>query len=145
MYWNFWFPRKSLTSGGTTSFQHYISSNIVWRIFQLENKLRSWITYDLILVANQRVQIGNNSRTPNTAGTVHNYNSLGKISILNSTSHFQYSKSSNSRQICPKYSSRYSKSHCSRLLCISKWPKWLQKSCYSEEFHKKITLFEEFF
>ena len=37
-----------------------------------ENSLRSWITYDLILVTNQRVQNGNNSRTPNTAGTVFN-------------------------------------------------------------------------
>ena len=56
-----------------------------------------------------------------------------------------YSGSSNSVQVCHKKSSRYSKPHCSRLLFISKWSKWVQKSRYCEEFHNKITLFEEFF
>ena len=56
-----------------------------------------------------------------------------------------YSGSSNSIQVCPKKSSRYSKPHCLRLLFISKWPKWVQKSCYFEEFYNKIVLFEDFF
>ena len=48
-------------------------------------------------------------------------------------------------QVCPKKTSCYSKPCCLRLLFISKWSKWVQKSRYCEEFHNKIALFEEFF